>query len=70
VIRFLNSSSVTQNVYWLNYGGTRQLYATLAPGQSYVQSTFLTHPWVVTDSSNACRAIYLPTVESGVAVLQ
>ncbi|HVS88720.1 MAG TPA: kelch repeat-containing protein [Candidatus Acidoferrum sp.] len=68
-IQFLNSSSITQNVYWLNYGGTRQLFATLAPGQSYVQFTFLTHPWVATDSSNTCRAIYLPTLESGVAVL-
>jgi hypothetical protein len=68
-IQFVNASSITQNVYWLNYGGARQLFATLAPGQSYVQFTFLTHPWVATDSSNTCRAIYLPTLESGVAVL-
>jgi hypothetical protein len=68
-ILFMNATGITQNVYWLNYGGTRQLFATLAPGQSYVQFTFLTHPWVATDSSNACRAIYLPTLESGVAVL-
>jgi hypothetical protein len=68
-IEFLNSSGITQNVYWLTYAGTRQLYLTLAPGQSFVQGTFLTHPWVATDSSNTCRAIYLPTLESGVAVL-
>jgi WD40 repeat protein len=67
-IQFLNSSSVTQNVYWLNYSGTRVLYSTLSPGQSFLQPTFLTHPWVVTDSNNTCRAIYLPTLESGVAV--
>jgi hypothetical protein len=69
-IEFLNASAITQKVYWLNYGGMRVLYSTLAPGQSFLQRTFLTHPWVSTDSSNTCRAIYLPTVESGVAVLQ
>jgi Kelch motif len=70
-IKFVNASSIPQNVYWLTYPPVaRQLYFALAPGQSLVQGTFLTHPWVVTDSSNTCRAIYLPTVESGVAVLQ
>jgi hypothetical protein len=69
-IKFVNASSITENVYWRDYSGTRVLYNTLAPGQSFVQGTFLTHPWVTTDSSNTCRAIYLPTVESGVAVLQ
>jgi hypothetical protein len=71
-IEFLNASAITQKVYWLTYPPvvTRQLYATLAPGQSFLQRTFLTHPWVATDSSNTCRAIYLPTLESGVAVLQ
>jgi hypothetical protein len=69
-IEFLNASSITQKVYWLDYSGTPVLYNTVAPGASYVQGTFLTHPWVATDSSNTCRAIYLPTVESGVAVLQ
>jgi len=68
-INFVNASSITENVYWRDYTGMRVLYRTLAPGQSFVQGTFLTHPWVVTDSSNTCRAIYLPTLESGVAVL-
>jgi hypothetical protein len=68
-IKFVNASSITENVYWRDYSGTRVLYNALVPGQSFVQSTFLTHPWVTTDSSNACRAIYLPTLESGVAVL-
>jgi len=68
-ITFVNASSITQNVYWRDYSGTRVLYNTLSPGQSFVQPTFLTHPWVITDSSNTCRAIYLPTLESGVAVL-
>jgi Kelch motif protein/von Hippel-Lindau disease tumor suppressor protein len=69
-IKFTNVSTITQKVYWLDYSGTRQLFATLLPGQSYVQGTFFTHPWVVTDSGNACRGIYLPTPEASVAVLK
>jgi len=68
-ILFQNASGNIRNVYWLNYGGTRQLYATLSPGQGYVQGTFLTHPWVTTDASNTCQAIFLPTLESGVALI-
>jgi WD40 repeat protein len=68
-ILFQNASGSTRNVYWLNYSGVRQLYNTLSPGQSFVQQTFLTHPWVTTDASNTCQAIFLPTLESGVAVI-
>jgi hypothetical protein len=68
-ILFQNASGSTRKVYWRDYSGTRQLFATLSPGQSYVQGTFLTHPWVTTDASNTCRAIYLPTLESGVALI-
>jgi WD40 repeat protein len=68
-ILFQNASGSTRNVYWLNYGGTRTLYATLSPGQSYVQGTFLTHPWVTTDTGNTCQAIFLPTLESGIALI-
>jgi hypothetical protein len=69
-IFFLNASGSTRSVYWLNYGGTRTLYATLSPGLSYVQGTFLTHPWVTADAGGTCQAIFLPTLESGIAVIR
>jgi VHL beta domain len=68
-ILFQNASGSTRNVYWLNYSGTRVLYNTLSPGQEYVQSTFLTNPWVATDAGGTCKAIFLPTLESGVALI-
>ena len=33
---------------------------TLAAGQSYVQQTYITHPWIVTDAAGACLGIWLP----------
>jgi 6-phosphogluconolactonase (cycloisomerase 2 family) len=59
-IVFINSSPATRKVYWLDYSGLRVLYAALPSGASYIQGTFLTHPWVITDSADACIGIYLP----------
>ena len=47
---FSNQSSHTVGVYWINYDCHEELYQTLAPGASYVQATFATHPWVMRDS--------------------
>ena len=70
-IRFVNNSAnVAFQVFWLDYNGNRVFYATLSPGQSYVQRTFLTHPWVIADTSTAavCQEIYLPLQEQAPAI--
>lgn len=70
-IQFVNNSAtLTFQVFWLDYNGNRVLYATLSPGQSYVQQTFLTHPWVIADTSPAatCQEIYLPLQEQAPAI--
>jgi len=70
-IRFVNNSpTLTFQVFWLDYNGNRGLYATLGPGQSFVQQTFLTHPWVIADISPAatCQEIYLPLQEQAPAI--
>jgi Putative Ig domain/VHL beta domain len=59
-ITFSNVTSQVRQIYWLDYSGNRVLYNTLAPGASYLQQTYLTDPWVVTNSSGGCIAIYLP----------
>jgi hypothetical protein len=69
-IRFVNRTAHAVLVYWLNYQGKRVLYQTLSPGQSYVQQTYLTHPWVVTTVNGKCRAIYRPTRAAASAVIQ
>ena len=73
-IKFQNQTTGTGNVsvYWIDYSGQRVFYNSLGPGQSYVQQTFLTHPWVATDganNANNCLGIWLPTESSDTAVI-
>jgi von Hippel-Lindau disease tumor supressor len=59
-ITFINQRSVPVKTYWLDYSGKRKFYATIAPGDKVVQQTYVTHPWVVTDTSNNCLGLYYP----------
>jgi 6-phosphogluconolactonase (cycloisomerase 2 family) len=68
-IVFENYSTQDRQVYRLNDGGQRELVKTLAGGASYVQQTFLTNPWVITDSAGQCINIYLPTNGLGRVVI-
>jgi hypothetical protein len=63
---------VAFQVFGLDYNGNRVLYAPLSPGQSFVQQTFLTHPWVIADTSPAavCQEIYLPLNDQAPAIFQ
>jgi hypothetical protein len=53
-ITFDNQSGTTVSIYWLDFEGNRVSYFTLPAGQSYVQPTWLTHPWVAVNDSNEC----------------
>lgn len=33
------------DVYWADYEGSPVYYATVQPGESYMQTTYATHPW-------------------------
>jgi hypothetical protein len=59
-VSFVNNTGGPVKTYWLDYQGIRKLYADLPPGQRYVQSTFLTHPWVVTNSAGKCISVFQP----------
>src|SRR5207302_8770023 len=74
-IQFTNSTAGPVNVYWIDYQGQRVFYRggdfpTLAAGQSYIQQTYITHPWVVTDAATGtCLGIWLPTESQDTAVI-
>src|SRR5690349_771094 len=54
-ITFQNRRSASNiQIFWLNYSGQRVLFATIVPKQNFTVSTFLTHPWVVTDAQGNC----------------
>jgi hypothetical protein len=59
-VTFSNQSGSSVRLYWLDYGGQRKLYATLSQGQTRVQSTYMTHPWVIADLTDKCIAVYMP----------
>lgn len=52
-IRFVNQSSGPVDIYWIDYDGHRKLIkAGLAVGDSHLESTFLTHPFLVVASGS------------------
>lgn len=60
-INFTNQASGPVNIYWLNQQGQRVAYKKgLAAGASYTQSTYVTHPWVITNAQDQCLGIYTP----------
>lgn len=64
-IDFINQSGSGLKIFWLNYNGGRVSYnANLANTQTHAQGTYVTHPWVVTDSSGLCKGIYRPITQT------
>ena len=57
---FFNQSPAPIRTYWLDHQGNRQFGSEIRPGDSYVQQTYVTHPWVVTSTTKACKAIFQP----------
>ncbi len=46
-IDFIDHLSEDVDVYWIDYSGDRVFYGDLGPDSSYIQETFLTHPWLI-----------------------
>lgn len=73
-VRFTNATSQPVVLYWLNYEGQRdpsvEQIETIKAGQSAVRTTYLTHPFLVTDASGKCLGIYQPTREPSLAVIK
>jgi TIR domain/VHL beta domain len=62
-IVFTNRGNQPIRVYWLDYDGKRILYETLGTGEVGSNPTYVTHPWLITDAKDNCKAIYMPTPE-------
>jgi hypothetical protein len=57
-LKLVNRSKQTVKIYWIDYKGKRKLHATLQPGETFDSDTFVTHPWLVTDTKDNAWAIY------------
>ena len=53
-----NQSKSSIVLYWINFEGERVKHADIEPNAQVEHKTFLTHPWVVTDSNGKCLRIF------------
>ena len=58
-INFVNDTTETLQTFWINFAGQRVLYEQMPPGTSYMQGTWLTHPWIVADETGTCLTLYV-----------
>jgi hypothetical protein len=62
-IKFINKSGQPIKVYWLDYEGKRKLYAKVKAEDSYIQQTYVTHPWLITDADDNAWDVYFPDAQ-------
>ena len=55
---FINDTSESLQIIWLNYAGDRKTYDTLPSGYKYSVNTFAGSIWMVADSSADCLSIF------------
>jgi hypothetical protein len=63
-VEFVNVAAAPRKLHWVNFGGARQLYGVLQPGQREVVQTYVGHRWIITDTSDACTAAVAIAKES------
>ncbi|MBS1683122.1 MAG: hypothetical protein JSS76_00090 [Bacteroidetes bacterium] len=64
-VTFTNHSKRTLHINWLDYNGSEVSYKDLADGDSWTIPTYLTHPWVIRKTDNACSTILIPKTGAG-----
>lgn len=69
-IEFVNNSAVSITTYWLDFECREVEYAVVAPGTSYTQPTFVSHPWVIRDTATGALLMNVaaPTAAGTVVV--
>lgn len=53
-----NTTNHTIRVYWVDYKGKHVSKGTMKPGHRWTQSTFIDHPWVFEDATDATVYLY------------
>ncbi|MBL9001017.1 MAG: prolyl oligopeptidase family serine peptidase [Phycisphaerae bacterium] len=57
-ITFINKTAGNVRMFWIDGGGRRRPYATIAPGESHSQHTFAGHAWVAVDADGQDLAFF------------
>jgi hypothetical protein len=69
-LQFVNRTSGSVQLVWLDYKGHRRFYRTLAPQAEHAMRTYVTHPWLVLDAVGKSLAIFTPDSEKSRAVIE
>lgn len=48
-LMFSNDSDSLVDLWWVDYYGREVYYASIRPGTTHMQPSYVTHPWVVRD---------------------
>ena len=59
-LRITNSLSETITVYWVNYSGDAVSYGDVPSGRGIGITTYGTHPWLITTTSDELIGYYVP----------
>ena len=67
---FVNNSSETLQVIWLNNNGDRETYDTLSPGDTDKVYTSIGQAWMIADASASCQGIFVVNGSGQILVSQ
>ncbi|SDS46077.1 von Hippel-Lindau disease tumour suppressor protein [Actinoplanes derwentensis] len=69
-IGFVNDGDETVTLSWIDDEGEQSPYASVEPGQTYVQKTFAGHFWVASGPDETVIAVFQATDQPGRALLR
>ena len=67
---FVDESGQARRLVWIDYERMRVFYADIMAGQTIVQHTFDTHPWLITEAADRCLEIFVATPRDRTVSLQ
>lgn len=59
-VQFINNTDGAVSYYWLDYNGQRVPYGTVEAHARGSMSTFIGHPWLLTDSAGKVLGVWVP----------
>lgn len=68
LLNFLNKTKANINIIWIDYQGAPKLYRTLLPNQNFTQSTYVSHPWLITSAAGKCLGAFVASQSQRVII--
>ena len=69
-VTFMNVRASPVNLWWKGFDGKRVSYGSAHPNAPMEMTTYVTHPWVITDEeTDLPLGIWIPTVETGLILI-